>query len=77
MFLYFQVYIVGGSNSAQYPNDGIEVFNSNNKTLEKVFDDQNTWVTVPVAYMTELTRCTCVIPMINENSFVILGGYSQ
>jgi hypothetical protein len=27
MFLYFQVYIVGGSNSAQYPNDGIEVFN--------------------------------------------------
>jgi hypothetical protein len=53
----------------------VEVFDDKSKTIEKVFDAQNNWMTVPVPYLTAMARCTCIVPMVNENAFVILGGY--
>ena len=76
MLIYFQIYIIGGSYTTQNLNDFVEVFDAKNKTIEKVLDVQNNWVKVPVPYLTEYSTCSCIVPMINENAFAILGGYS-
>ena len=67
-----QIYIISGIFSAQ--DDYIEVFDAKNKTIEKVVDDQNNWIKVPEPGKADLT---CIVPMIKENAFAILGGLQR
>ena len=68
----FQIYILGSLTSA--PNDYIEVFDAKNKTIMRVVDNQSNWIQVPIPGLTSFVQYSCIVPMISESAFVILGG---
>ena len=65
---------MGGFDASGYPTDYMEVFDSKTKKIEKIFDDQNNWMKVPIPTLTAMSFHTCAVPLVEKNAFVLMGS---
>jgi hypothetical protein len=73
---HFQIFIFGGFDTAKNIIYETEVFDSVTGTIQKVTDLQGNWVLIlDVSYADGDSNC--VIPIEEENAFVVTGGTYQ
>ena len=64
---------MGGYNTSGYPVTGIEVFNTQNLTVNTIIGNNGSAVVIPnMGFVHQYF--TCAMPMEEENAFAMFGG---